>query len=51
MSQLYATIPLRYPRVKMVNWYDCNNLIQAKSDRRLNNYQLTKPQAVLEAYQ
>ena len=51
MSQLYATIPLRYPRVKMVNWYDCNNLIQAKSDRRLNNFQLTKPQAVLEAYQ
>lgn len=51
MSQLYATLPTRYPRVKMVNWYDCNNLIQARDDRKLNNYQITKPPAVRDAYQ
>ncbi len=43
ISQLYATLPTRYPRVKMVNWYDSNNLVQASPSRQLNNYQVTAP--------
>lgn len=52
MAQLYSSLPTRFPRVKMVNWYDKNNIkAEAKVDRRLNNYQLTEPREMLESYQ
>ena len=50
ISQLYATLPTRYPRVKMVNWYSSNNLRHASPARQLNNYQVTDPQDLLEHY-
>ena len=50
MRQLYCSLPARYPRVKMVDWFDCNNLTRARPGRQLNNYLLTDNEAVLEAY-
>lgn len=43
ISQLYGTLPTRYPRVKLVNWYGSNNLREATPSRQLNNYQVTSP--------
>lgn len=51
IARFYAALPRVFPRVKMVNWYDANNLREAQSGRRLNNYQLTDEPAVLRAYQ
>ncbi len=50
LNQLYGSLPTRYPRVKMVSWYDCNNLVHARPGRQLNNYLLTDQPAVLESY-
>lgn len=50
LGQLYAALPTRFPRVKMVNWYDCNNMVQAREERQLNNFQLTGSEKLLAAY-
>ncbi|MCE7871295.1 hypothetical protein DYH09_13065 [bacterium CPR1] len=50
MRQLYESLPTRYPRVKLVSWYDCNNLVHARPGRQLNNYLVSEPREVLEAY-
>ena len=50
ISQLYGSLPTRYPRVKMVNWYDSNNLQEAVPTRQLNNYQVTSPPDLLSHY-
>lgn len=50
LSQLYATLPTKYPKVKMVNWYNCNNIEQAKEERQLNNFQITNSEQILSAY-
>ena len=42
MSLLYGALPLLYPRVKMISWFDSNNLIHAEPGRQLNNYRLTE---------
>ncbi|HEY3414599.1 MAG TPA: glycosyl hydrolase [Armatimonadota bacterium] len=50
IARFYAALPRVFPRVKMVNWYDANNLREALTGRRLNNYQITDDRIVLEAY-
>lgn len=50
MKQLYAVLPTKYPRVKMVNWYDCNNILRAKEERQLNDFQLTSSERTLTGY-
>jgi hypothetical protein len=50
MAQLYSSLPRLYPRVKLVDWFDCNNLKHARPDRQLNNYSLTAHPGVLAAY-
>ncbi len=50
ISQLYGSLPTRFPRVKMVNWYSSNNLRHASPSRQLNNYQVTEPEELLEHY-
>lgn len=50
MSQLYQALPLRFPAVKLISWYSCNNLIQARKERQLNNFQLTDVPEILEEY-
>jgi hypothetical protein len=51
MSQLYSALPVLYPRVKMIDWYDSDNLKNAPPGRRLNNYNLTATPTILSAYQ
>ena len=52
MRRLYRSLPARFPRVKMVTWYDCDNLTAGNlpEERRLNDYSLTTSEAVLAAY-
>ena len=50
IARFYVALPRLFPRVKMVNWYDANNLREAQVGRRLNNYQLTDHPTVLSAY-
>lgn len=50
IARLYSALPRVYPRVKMVNWFDCNNLKNARPGRQLNNYRLTADQRVTRAY-
>jgi len=50
MSLLYGALPLLYPRVKMINWFDSDNLKHAKAGRQLNNYSLTEQEKILAAY-
>jgi hypothetical protein len=50
MAQLYSALPRRFPRVKLIDWFDCNNLKHARPERQLNNYSLTHHPDVLAAY-
>ena len=50
MSLLYGALPLLYPRVKMISWFDANNLVHAEPGRQLNNYRLTELPAIQNAF-
>jgi hypothetical protein len=50
ISELYASLPRLYPRVKMINYFDCNNMQYAAPGRQLNNYSLTDSEIVRAAY-
>jgi hypothetical protein len=41
MSLLYGALPRLYPRIKMIDWFNMNNLLNARPGRQLNNYSLT----------
>src|SRR5690606_12535920 len=43
-------LPRLYPRIKMINWFDSNNLQHARPGRQLNNYNLTEQAPILSAY-
>jgi hypothetical protein len=50
MKQLYGALPRLFPRVKLIDWFDCNNLRHARPDRQLNNYSVTDDPSILRAY-
>ncbi len=50
MSLLYGALPLLYPRVKMISWFDANNLVHAEPGRQLNNYRLTELPLIQNAF-
>jgi hypothetical protein len=50
LSQLYGALPRLFPRVKLVDWFDCNNLRHARPDRQLNDYSLSDDPKILRAY-
>jgi Glycosyl hydrolase family 26 len=50
LAQLYAALPRLFPRVKLVDWFDCNNLRRARPERQLNDYSITDDPSVLSAY-
>lgn len=50
IAQLYSALPTKYPRVKLVSWYDCNNIRHARAERKLNNFLLTEPEPLLTTY-
>jgi hypothetical protein len=50
MAQLYESLPLLFPDVKLVSWYDCDNISKARSERQLNNFRLTDQEDILADY-
>ncbi len=50
MAQVYGALPRLFPRIKMINWFDMNNLVNARPGRQLNDYSLTSQPALLAAY-
>jgi hypothetical protein len=50
ISELYAALPRVFPRVKMINYFNCNNMQYAAPGRQLNNYSLTDSELVRAAY-
>ncbi|HVF11328.1 MAG TPA: glycosyl hydrolase, partial [Abditibacteriaceae bacterium] len=50
MLALYGALPRLYPRIKMINWFNMDNLRHARPGRQLNNYNLTEQPSVLENY-
>ena len=50
ISQMYASLPRLYPRVKMINIFDMNNLKHAMPSRQLNNYSITEDDSILDAF-
>ena len=50
INELYAALPRLYPRVKMVDIFDNDNLKYALPGRQLNNYSVTDNDYVLREY-
>ncbi len=50
IAELYASLPRLYPRVKMVDVFNMNNLKWAMPGRQLNDYSVTNSATVLRAY-
>lgn len=48
-TQLFAALPRLFPRVKMIDIFDCNNIECARPGRQLNNYCVTDNRQVLKA--
>ena len=50
INELYAALPRLYPRVKLVDIFNMDNLKYAEPGRQLNNYSITDTQSVLKGY-
>lgn len=50
LSLLYSALPRLYPRVKLIDWFDMDNLRNAQPGRQLNNYNLTEQASIVAAY-
>jgi len=49
LTQLLLALPRLYPRVKMIDLFDCNNIEYARPGRQLNNYCVTDSPSLLFA--
>ncbi len=50
LRRIYGQLPLRYPRVKSIYYFDVNNLINAPEHRKINDYSVTSDVSVLQVY-
>jgi hypothetical protein len=50
INQLYASLPRLYPRVKLVDIFDNDNMKYAMAGRQLNNYSVTDTDTVRQEY-
>lgn len=50
IRELYASLPRLYPRVKMIDIFDNDNLTYAQPGRQLNDYSVTNSEVVRSAY-
>ncbi len=50
IHELYASLPRLYPRVKLVDIFDNDNLTYAQPGRQLNDYSVTNSEIVRAAY-
>lgn len=50
LAELFSALPREYPRVKLIDIFDCNNIAFAPAGRQLNDYCVTDSPAVLAAF-
>nr|WP_315362812.1 glycosyl hydrolase [Cytobacillus firmus] len=50
ISRMYKYLPELYPRVKLIYYFDVNNLVNAPEGRKINNYAITEKKSILNAY-
>lgn len=50
IHELYASLPRLYPRVKLIDIFDNDNLTYAEVGRQLNDYSVTNSEVVRSAY-
>jgi hypothetical protein len=50
IQQFYTTLPMRYPRVKAVNWLSMNTMEHAEGERKLNDFSLLAKSDVASAF-
>jgi hypothetical protein len=50
IRQFYSALPLRYPRVKSVNWLSMNTMRYAEGDRKLNDFSLMSKPDIAQAF-
>ena len=48
LAQLLTALPILYPRVKLLDFFECNNVKYGPPGRRLNDYALTDDTTVLQ---
>jgi hypothetical protein len=51
LSLVYGALPLLYPRVKLIDWFDMNTMRYPMPGKTLNDYLLTEDKQVLSAWQ
>lgn len=51
ITRMYKHLPVYYPRVKSIFYFDVNNLINAPEGRKINDYSITNNPTILDAYQ
>lgn len=50
ISRLYKHLPYLYPRVKVIYYFNVNNLVNAPEGRKINNYAITEEKSILSTY-
>jgi hypothetical protein len=50
LTDLLTALPRLYPRVKLIDIFDCNNLKYARAGRRVNDYCVTDSPSVLDSF-
>ncbi|RYG68708.1 hypothetical protein EON80_11090, partial [bacterium] len=50
INQLYGALPLKYPRVKMINWFNMDTIKYPTPGKSRNNYLLMKHPRVIKAW-
>jgi len=50
ITRMYNGLKTKYPRVKSIFYFDVNNLVNAPSGRRINNYAITDNERILKTY-
>lgn len=50
IERLYSNLAERYPRVKSIFYFNVNTLVNAPTNRKINNYAITENENILNAY-
>jgi hypothetical protein len=50
MAEVYSALPLRYPRVKLIDWLNMNTILHPQPGKNLNDYTLTQNGEILNEY-
>lgn len=50
IAEMYGALPRLFPRIKLIDIFDCDNLSHARAGRRLNDYSVTDSAIVLDTF-